>query len=75
MEELFGPGFWAYVSDAEKSGQRRGQAVYNAAATFYPEETSKLNSTTYDPFYSDYMVGAFLERLGDMLTTPPRKKN
>lgn len=71
MEKLFGPDFWAYVSDAEKSGQRKGQAVYNAAAVFHPVEAWELNSTHVDPFYNDDNIGPFLEWLAEKCT----KKN
>lgn len=68
MEDLFSAGFWDCVRDYERSGQRKGQAVFNAAAFFYPEETRALHSSSVDPFYGDGKVSAFLTALAEKLT-------
>lgn len=75
MQNLFGPEFWESVKTRKAEGQRQGQAIFNAAEQFYPAETNQLSGTLYDPFYNDANVFAFFERLLELLTAPPRKKN
>lgn len=67
-EALYGPEFWAVVASKQREGQRKGQAVFNTAADFFPAETRAVNSL-YDPFYRDENVSPFLERLTELLTT------
>lgn len=68
MEELFSPEFWAVVSSKQREGQRKGQAVFNTAADFFPTESRKLSGTFADPFYHDYRIEAFLTGIVEYLT-------
>jgi len=50
-----------YYRDCQKRGQRMGQAFFNA---LHPDQSVKLRSTMYDPFYgSQKEVHAAIEFL------------
>lgn len=68
MNNIFPASFWAQVRENQFADQRYGQAVFNAAAVFYPEETGTLSGGVHDPFYRDESVPQFLSALGELLT-------
>lgn len=51
-------------------GQRFGQAVFNTASYYWPNEVRPLAGSSYDPFHRDEKVEEFLtvvkERVPDM---------
>lgn len=68
MEELFSPEFWAVVASKQREGQRKGQAIFNTAFSFFQTETRMLDGSVFDPFHQDSRIPVFLEKLADLLT-------
>ena len=46
---------------------RWGQAVFNSAYDFYPEEVNQLRNTEFDCFYADEKTTEFMNQLGKIL--------
>lgn len=44
---------------------RKGQALYNAASTLYPDICSSIVGLNMDPFYNDLNIDNFIKYLGD----------
>jgi hypothetical protein len=53
-------------------GQRFGQAVYNTASYYWPQEVNPLAGSSFDPFHNDNKVPEFLTVVLERITTPDK---
>lgn len=50
---------WAQAKNLETSGQRPGQALFNALAVYCPAVAEKLRGTPDDPFFREAESDAY----------------
>lgn len=51
-------------------GQRFGQAVFNTASYFWPDQVRPLAGSSYDPFHNDEKVEQFLTVVLERVPNP-----
>ena len=51
-------------------GQRFGQAVFNTASYYWPQEVRPLAGSIHDPFHNDAKVEDFLNVVLERVTNP-----
>lgn len=51
------------ISIIENTGQRKGQAIFNAASHLMPKAAELARGTEIDPFYNDKKINSFIAHL------------